>query len=375
MPVEPASRRTVTVAAPRQRLPLIDLLKAVAAQLIVLHHLAFYGPMSDVAADLAPRLIEWLSRDARMAVQVFLVVGGFLAARQLAPLGRLRLRGSPWIAMRNRYLRLVLPYATMLVLVLCCAALARRWLAHDSVPGPASAWDVLAHLLLLQDLLDVDALSAGVWYVAIDFQLFGLLLGLSWLAARLERRLSLQRPLAPVLVTALVLASLLYFNREPGWDVAAPYFFGAYGLGVLAAWWIATAPADRRAWPWVVAAVGVVLALLLDWRPRIALASAVALALLLVVPRTTQLQGRWLAWVEGLARISYAQFLSHFGVCLLVNAVFARLLPATATVQGVGLLVAWGASVAVAVLFHRRVERPALRWAAERDAPAPLAAA
>jgi len=35
-------------------MPLVDLIKAVAAQLIVLHHLAWYGPMSDTAASLSP---------------------------------------------------------------------------------------------------------------------------------------------------------------------------------------------------------------------------------------------------------------------------------------------------------------------------------
>lgn len=71
------------------RLAFIDALKAVASQLIVLHHLAFYGPMSDVANGLAPALFSWLSQDARIAVQIFLVIGGFLAARTLAPTGRL----------------------------------------------------------------------------------------------------------------------------------------------------------------------------------------------------------------------------------------------------------------------------------------------
>lgn len=60
------------------RLPLVDALKAIASQLIVLHHLAFYGPMSDVAFPLAPSAISWLSEYGRMAVQVFLVIGGFL---------------------------------------------------------------------------------------------------------------------------------------------------------------------------------------------------------------------------------------------------------------------------------------------------------
>ena len=53
------------------RLACVDALKAVSSHLIVLHHLAFYGPMSDAAQSLAPGLIGWLSDYARIAVQVF----------------------------------------------------------------------------------------------------------------------------------------------------------------------------------------------------------------------------------------------------------------------------------------------------------------
>ena len=74
------------------RLPLIDAVKGVAALLIVLHHLAFYGPLSDVAYPLAPALLGWLSEYARMAVQAFLVIAGFGAARRLARLEQLGLR-------------------------------------------------------------------------------------------------------------------------------------------------------------------------------------------------------------------------------------------------------------------------------------------
>lgn len=348
------------------RLPVIDLLKAGAAQLIVLHHLAFYGPMSDVVATAAPQLIEWLSRQGRLAVQVFLVVGGFLAVRQLAPDGRLALRGSPWAAVRDRYLRLVLPYTAMLVIVLACAALARRWLDHPSVPAAADGRALLVHLLLLQDLLDVDALSAGVWYVAIDFQLFVMFLGLLWIAARAEQRVGPARSPAVAVTAALVLASLLHFNRDAGWDEAAPYFFGAYGAGALAAWWIA-AP-GRLVSPRLAALLllGSALALVIDYRPRIALALTIALALALAAPRARGLRGRAGALVQALSRISYSLFLVHFGVCLVVNAVFTRFLPATVPVQGLGLLLAWAASLAAAAVFHRWIEAPALAWVAAR---------
>ena len=54
-------------------MPLIDAFKALASQLIVLHHLAAYGPLSVAARQIAPGTVDWLYDYARMAVQVFLV--------------------------------------------------------------------------------------------------------------------------------------------------------------------------------------------------------------------------------------------------------------------------------------------------------------
>jgi peptidoglycan/LPS O-acetylase OafA/YrhL len=62
---------------------LLDVLKALGCVLIVAHHLAFYGPMSDVMMQVSPGLIEWLYDRARLAVQMFLVCGGFLTAASM----------------------------------------------------------------------------------------------------------------------------------------------------------------------------------------------------------------------------------------------------------------------------------------------------
>lgn len=90
------------------RMPLIDALKAVASQMIVLHHLAFYGPLSDGTHQLLPALVSWFSQDARMAVQVFLVIGGYLAVRSLAPHGVL-LAHQLVPLLRRRYRSIALP--------------------------------------------------------------------------------------------------------------------------------------------------------------------------------------------------------------------------------------------------------------------------
>ena len=55
---------------------LIDGLKALAAQIIVIHHLVSYGPMAAAAGVAVPDVVEWFSYYGRWAVQVFLVACG-----------------------------------------------------------------------------------------------------------------------------------------------------------------------------------------------------------------------------------------------------------------------------------------------------------
>ncbi|MGB4466954.1 MAG: acyltransferase family protein [Azovibrio sp.] len=335
------------MSGPAQRLVFVDLLKAGAVQLVVLHHLALYGPLSDSAAELLPELMAWLSQQARIAVQVFLVVGGFLAARGLAPDGVWKpgRRLQPLIA--QRYLRLAGPYVIALMLAVAGSALASQWMEHDSIPAPPGPGQFLAHVLLLHDLLGFEALSAGVWYVAIDFQLYSLLVLLLWLGQTGRWR-------GPILVTALVLASLFHFNRDADWDVLALYFFGSYGLGALA-WWCTRQAGNR--WLGVLTLALACLALALDFRSRIAVALIVATSLAMV--QFSGLQQRWAAHplIAWLSRIAYGVFLVHFPVCLVVNAAFTRFVPLTPERALLGMALAWAFSLLAGALFHDRVEQ------------------
>ncbi|HPT51433.1 MAG TPA: acyltransferase [Accumulibacter sp.] len=339
------------------RLAFIDLLKAVACQLIVLHHLAFYGPMSDHAYPLAPALMSWLSQHARMAVQVFLVIGGFLAARSLAPEGRIATI-RPFSMVIKRYLKLAIPYLAAVLIGMCGAALARLLMTHDSVPAAPTWPQLIAHVLFLQSILGYDGLSAGVWYVAIDFQLFTLLLGLLWLAERIGGGGVRTTRIACTLIVALALMSLYHFNRDGDWDMWGVYFFAAYALGALTHW----ATNGRQAVGWLLTmALVVVLALLLDYRPRIAIALLAALALALA--RRCGILDRWPDWrgVLYLGRISYAVFLIHFPVCLLVNGLFTRFASTDPWINSAGLAVAWIGSLVGGALFYRYIENPAQR--------------
>jgi peptidoglycan/LPS O-acetylase OafA/YrhL len=346
-------------APPPQRLAAVDAVKAIASQLIVLHHLAFYGPMSDRAAALAPALFGWLSDHARLAVQAFLVTGGFLAARALAPQGRWTGRPvAPVIA--RRYLRLAVPVVAAVVVALLAAWVARAWMDHPSIPGPATLAQIAANMLLIHDVLGYEALSAGLWYVAIDFQLFVVTL--------LLLRGAREHAFAAIAVLAVV--SLAFFNRQPQWDIWAPYFFGAYALGAFA-WWLAQR-ACPPFWAGVVAAAALAV-LVFDFRIRIAVALATA-ALLYAVTRA-DLPLRWAETrvIAFLARISYSVFLVHFPVCLAVNAFWTRFMPADPWTSLLGVGVAWAASIAAGALAYRLVESRIDALAARRlAAPAPV---
>jgi peptidoglycan/LPS O-acetylase OafA/YrhL len=337
---------------------LINLLKAGAAQLIVLHHLAFYGPMADQARPLLPSLIDWLDEYGRIAVQVFLVVGGFLAAKSLSPQARPGI-DRPVATIWRRYIRLALPFMAAMLLAIAASALASQWMAHDSISAPPTLSQLSAHALLLHDVLGYEALSAGAWYVAIDFQLYALVTLLLWSVGHVagQRR---QSWLMPAVVAIGVGISLLYFNRDAGWDVWAPYFFGSYGLGMLA-WW-ASDPARRPGETTLLLTVMVVptlLALNLEFRSRIAVALVVACMLFLFGRiKLPDHPGHGWALVNRMAAISFSVFLVHFPVCLVVNAVFTRFVSDQPHEQALGMLVAWMASLAAGAGFYRWAELP-----------------
>ncbi|MCX7185250.1 MAG: acyltransferase [Nitrosospira sp.] len=334
------------------RMPLVDTLKAIACLLIVAHHLSIYGPMSDLAYPLIPGLLEWLREYGRMAVQVFFVVAGFLLAGKLVPLGA-PLATDPIPAIKRRYLRLVIPYLAALILAIGCAALARHWMTHDSIPAAPNLFQFLAHVFLLQDLLDQEALSAGVWYVAIDFQLFTLAAFLFWLSGKIEQRHPQLRSTALVLIAGLTMVSLFAFNRNAFWDETALYFFGSYGLGILAYW--ASGSQRPALWLALLGALAVA-ALLVDFRDRIAVATVVMLLLGCARHYGILTSCPVPDFLTYLGRISYSIFLVHFPLCMVVNASFFRFLPHEAVTSLFGLVLALGISILGGALFYKWIE-------------------
>jgi peptidoglycan/LPS O-acetylase OafA/YrhL len=331
----------------------VDLLKVVAAQLIVWHHFSAYGPMSDTMNLVWPHLIDWLYEDARLAVQVFLVVGGYLAAQSVMnkPIQQ------PLVQISKRFLRLVPFYVLALTLITCAVSLSRQTIHESWLPNPVTLWQFLAHALLVHDIFGFEALSSGAWYVAVDFQLYALLIVLCHvLQSSDHRRLS-------VGVALLCVASMWQFNRVKELDIWAIYFFSAYGLGVLAAWAKRSRFDQGIFWITALLAMG---ALWLEFRSRLGLALVTA-CWLVIKPRGSV---RWTPLkrvVHRLSNSAYVLFLTHFGVIVLFSDMWNKS-HFYDPYMAFGLTVfAWACCVGLGLFMHERAEVPMHHWVSQKS--------
>ena len=366
---------------PSGRSFLIDAIKAAGCLLIVLHHLAFYGPMSDVVATAWPATVAWLYDHGRLAVQFFLVCAGFLTAGSLARYESLALSEALRLAWQ-RYLRLAIPLLAALSFTVLVSEWVRPDFAHESLSAPPDWGQALAHIALLQHVLDLEALSAGIWYVAIDLQLYamalcGLVVLKVWHRARAQGSSvhACGQPDARRwgLWLVLVCASWWWWNLDADLDDLGVYFWGSYGLGLLA-WEVRrhtgsdSSSVRHRAW-----ALGLTLLLAgaLSWwlepRARIAVACGLA-AILIAVPESwwvAQQFGRsgWRSALQWLSGVSYAVFLIHFGVSLAVSAAVTSTWPDALWANALGMLASLLLSLVLGGWLHRLVERqPPTVW-------------
>ncbi len=361
MPDHMSLQLSLTKNAPNvDRSLLIDGLKALAAQIIVIHHLVSYGPMAAAAGVAVPDVVEWFSYYGRWAVQVFLVIAGYLTAQSLC--GRETGLSRPWSLVAKRYVRLVWPFGVAVTLAVVAAELARFWTNDPILPESPTVWQYLSHWLLIHGVLGHESLSTGVWYVAIDFQLFVLTVLLLWSSQALR-----WSGWAPLFIGALTVASLVWIRTWSDWDNWAPYFYNAYGVGLLMGW--LTRRSDK-ALPWVRLVLLSVL-VLISWQfamtlnGRLAVILAVALLLwvasfpvsYVTADPTGSLKSLLGLVVHYLGGTSFALFLVHFPVSMLVNAAQDRF-DWTLPHEGViAMGVAWLGSMVLADVFYRYVER------------------
>lgn len=357
------SAQPASLPRPSGRNFLLDLLKAVSCVLIVLHHLAFYGPMSDVVALAWPNLINWLYDHGRLAVQVFLVCSGFLTAAALSGQSQLDLFQAARMLWR-RYLRLTIPYLAALSATVLVTEWIRPEFPFPSLSATPDWWQALAHILLLEQIMDMESLSAGVWYVAVDFQLYAMvLLALMAVGFVVKRRRGIRADrLLWQIWLVLTLMALIRWSLNDDLDDYGLYFFGSYGMGMLAY------RARQSRIPlkgWLALTVLGLFALWVDPRWRVTTAWAAALLMAaaperwFVVPSARRL---WQVGVAQLSKISYSVFLIHYAVSLVVSAVVTAWWPDDLVANGLGMFVALVLAIVAGAGLYRVTEKSPQNW-------------
>ena len=286
-----------------------------------------------------------------MAVQIFLVLGGYLAAAIWSE-GVARF-DSVGQQVGKRFVRLVVPYVVALLVTVLVSALVRPG-SIASVPGDPDVAQLITHAAAAQRGGDHESLSAGVWYVAIDFQLFTL----SVLAFAAVRALPWGCPA----------------NAPHGrWPVGGGGGGGSLALGLQpdAQWdgrcifWRLRPGHDgllgqpRAAagglWPWPCwGSLGAGL-------PGAHCAgdcNGLAVGVGHAHPCGTPVAG--VAPLVRLGQMSYSVFLIHFAVCLLVNAVVSSLWPTSPGANALGMVAAFVLSLVAGQWLYRRVEQHAV---------------
>jgi len=340
---------------------LIDFLKVFAALMIILHHLSSYGQIAEDARRILPGLMTWLFEYGRYAVQIFLVMAGYLAAQSLSRYANAKFSAHSLLKLiLNRYLRLFAPYAAALIFTIACAYIARLWVNDEFVGQSETLSQLLAHLFFIQGILGLDSISAGAWYIAIDWQLYSVL-AILFVSFPNYRTLIW-------LISILAVGSLLFFNRSGEYEAYFIYFIGSYGLGVLA--YLASSFQDAGVKPIAKVAlilIGVIIAAASFQQVwlRNFLAWFVALALYLWgdihYPKTAD-QSCFLKSITWGSKRSYCAFLIHFAFILLANTIYIALglhLHESGMIAIALMLGVVACSIFAANYFYRWIEIPA----------------
>lgn len=335
---------------------LIDLFKAMAAQMIVFHHLSIYGPISREALN-TTNLASWLSDYGRFAVQIFLVLGGYLA---MMTLPNVLEKDGLIKSLINRYLRLVPTFIVVMLITVIAAFITRQYLSEEFVGQPETVSQILSHLFLIHGILNIDSISAGAWYIAIDWQLYALLAIVITLFGRTRR-------LVLCLLT-LMLAGFFYFSKYEHLDVWMIYFIGSYGLGAIA--FLASDRNDQSLAKFS-KVVGYLMLMLLivslyfGAGAKALVALTVFLVLLISNLNLFDVKlnhhSRLIDLIKWFSHRSYCLFLIHYPFILLFNALYERFNLSHYGISVPLMLGVWGISILASNYLYMWIEKPCRR--------------
>lgn len=314
---------TSLLAPARPRLAFLEGIRALAALIVVWNHVfaevfpTFYG----VTPPPSLSFFSYLLVVGHFSVTVFIAVSGFCLMLPYADAYRTRSLD----VMRFFQRRAVRILPTYYIALGVCLGIGYFLLRppvgiHYDFAAQFQLKDVLAHLLLVQNLFGTGAINYVFWSIATEWQIYFLFPVLLWGC----RRFGPPRTVGAVCVTAFLLTVLLAGTRVHRMNI---HYLGVFALGMLAAVvayggdpWVAR----FRRLPFALIGMGLLIALgihIVVLGPERALdhkiahdivVAAFAFALLVAASRPGGLQRILsVAPLEGMGRYSYSIYLMH----------------------------------------------------------------
>jgi peptidoglycan/LPS O-acetylase OafA/YrhL len=293
----------------------VDFLKTIAVQIIIFHHLCNYGIISMKVHELFPNFVDFIGLHGRYAVQIFLVIGCYLTAKSLPQALE---KFGLWKTIINRYLRLAPTYIVAIIITILCAMVARTVHYEEYIGESETVTQLVAHLFFLQNILQFESISVGVWYVAIDWQLYIFTACLLYLMRSFKKAL--------LILPVVIAASLMYFSQIPVLEDYFIYFIGAYGLGMIAFLAEDSSHLESRQLARILLLIFLLL-ILSDtfFELRIKNVIEIVLAILLALYGNRSYNSKNLKWSKiciWFSQRSYCAFLIHFSLLLIGNSMY-----------------------------------------------------
>lgn len=335
------------------RTSFLDFFKAIATQGIVIHHLISYGFIAYFSTLAIPLFRDCVYNYGRLLVQIFFVLGGFLAANKISK------NVNVFKEIYKRFLRLASPYWVALFFVVLISLILKYNLSDDSLEN----WEwlsnlqsfnqVLSHVFLVHDIFSQENLSTGVWYIAIDFQLFVITMLLSFIYQKYNRDVMLK------ILYILIFISLFLIPKSL--DYLGFYFFYSYGLGILI---FSLRHKKNITNDIILITLLFIVSLILDFKIRVFISYFIGLFVFLIVKFRFNSIIFYNKIIIFLSKNSYSVFLTHFIIVMLMNFFINRNIEIFYDNNNYiifTLFFSWLSAIILGEIFYRYVEKPLMR--------------
>ena len=308
--------------------------------------------------------IAWLTGwmlYAHFAVDVFIVLSGFCLA-----LPAIRRNSVPNVTrfLTRRALRIVPPFYLALAVstLLATTVVGRPTGTHWDVSIPVTKRDVLANVLLVQDVWHLGKINHAFWSIAVEWRIYFLFpLILSGL---------LRRGPVAIAITVVVSAALTWAAYGTWLANAHPHYLALFAFGMLAADVSARRPdLARRAHPIVPLAISGSVAIACAardfatinlWFPTLDIFVGIAAAWMLAHAFGENRVNRFLSWrpLATLGTFAYSLYLVHAPLLQVTWQLFVRPFGLVGTQALAMMLATLPLIVGAAYVFYLACERP-----------------